>query len=241
MITIVRFLFIFLLLAISGCGENTETVVYKDPVPVYRWMDRTIYFAFSTGGSPQKNNEFQKAKVQETLDEIASNSMLGSGYFSYTQVDEAILQPIIEQGQSANEYKSFILIWPDVDFNNFIVNTLGGSVPDQNGVVVINSSFKRKFYMIIKSSCFTSSAACNSISSQGLKALIARQLGFLVGIPPKTTSECNSDPENVMCPLANNEQWNDANKIRFLNTFNNSLEAILNNPNYYDENTVNTQ
>lgn len=238
MITLLRLLLLSVLSLVLGCNQNTETVVYKDPVPVYRWMDRVIYFAYSTGGNPQKNNEFQKAKVQETLSEIAANSTLGSGYFSYQEVDEALLQPVIEQGQSSNEYKSFVLIWPDVDFNNFIVNTLGGAVPDQNGVVLINSSFKRKFYMIVKSSCFTSSAACNGISSQGLKALIARQMGFLVGIPPQTTTQCNSDPENVMCPLANNEQWNDANKIRFLNTFNNSLEAILNNPNYYDENVV---
>lgn len=235
---LLSFLFFIGLIFTLGCNQNTETIVYKDPVPVYRWMDRVIYLAFSTAGSPNKNNEFQKNTVKAALEELASQSMLGSGYFSFQTVDEALLNPIIEQGQSANEYKSFILIWPDTDFNNFMVNTLGGSVPDQNAVAIINASYKRKFYMIIKASCFTSSAACNGISTQGVKALIARQFGFLVGIPPKTTTECNLEPENVMCTLPNNEQWNDFNKNRFLNTFNNSLEAILNNPNYYDENVV---
>lgn len=234
---------IFLLLSVfvfilTSCNQTTTETVYKEYVPQYRWMDRQIYLAFSSGTSPQKNNEFQKATVQEAFNEIAKATTLGDNYFSFSQVDEAVLQPIIEPGKSANEYKSFVLIWPDADFNNFVVNTLGGNVPDQNGVVVINASFKRKFYMIIKSSCFVSSTACNSITTQGLKALIARQLGYLVGMPPKTTAECNSDPENVMCALPNDQQWNDFNKVRWGNSFNNNLEAILNNPNYYDENPV---
>lgn len=228
------------ILALFGCNQSAkDTVVYKDPTPVYRWMDREIYFAYSTGGSPNKNNEFQKVKVQDALKDIAKNSLfLGDGYFSFKEVDEAVLQPILEIGQSPNNYKSFVLIWPDADFNNFVVNSLGGIVPDQNGVAIINASYKRKFYMILKASCFTSSASCNGISTQGLQALIARQMGFLVGIPPQTTAQCNSDPENVMCAIPNNEQWNDNNKIRFLRSMDNQLETILNNPNYYDENVI---
>jgi hypothetical protein len=235
-----KILLLITLALLSGCNKTSEdTVIYKDPVPVYRWMDREIYLAFSTGGNANRNNEFQKAKVQEAFNEIAKDSLfLGAGYFSFKEVDEAILQPIVEVGQSPNTYKSFVLIWPDLDFNNFVVNTLGGTVPDQNGVAIINASYKRKFYMILKASCFTSSAACNGISSQGLKGLIARQMGLLVAIPPQTTTQCNADPENVMCPIPNNEQWNDSNKIRFLRSFDNQLEAILNNPNYYDENKV---
>ena len=222
-----------------GCNDKaSETVVYKDYIPTYRWMDRQIYLAYSLGGSPNRNNEFQKAKVQEALTEIASNSMLGADYFSFTQIDEASLNPMTEADQQAAAYKSFILIWPDADFNNFVVNSLGGTVPDQNAVAIINASYKKKFYMIIKASCFTSSAQCNGISTLGVKGLIARQLGFLVGMPPQTSAQCTADPGNVMCPLPNNEQWNDSNKIRFFNSFNNSLETINNNPNYYDENKV---
>ena len=236
---LIKISLLFSMIIFSSCKDNsTETIVYKDPVPVNRWMDREIFFAYSTGGSPQRNNEFQKVKVQEALDEIAMGSTLGQGYFNYTQVDEALLQPVLEPGNSALAYKSFVLIWPDVDFNNFIVNSLGGVVPDQNAAVIINSSFKRKFYMIIKASCFTSSSSCNGISAQGVKALIARQMGFLVGIPPQTPAQCTSDPANVMCPLASNDQWTDSNRIRFMNSFNNSLEAIVNNINYYDEHPV---
>jgi len=228
------FLTVLLSLFFLSCAEDKERIVYKEYVPKYRWMDREIYFAFSSGTNPQKNNEFQKARVQDALKEIEKNSNLGEGFFSFKEVDEAILQPIYIPGQSINEYKTFILIWPDADFNNFVVNTLGGSVPDNNGITVVNSAYKRKFYMVIKSSCFVSSSDCNSITQNGLRALVARQLGSLVGMPIK--KDCSLDPENTMCsPLPNNEQWNDFNKLRWSNSFNNSLETILNNPNFYDE------
>lgn len=221
-------------LIMTSCTTEKEKIVYKEYVPEYRWMDRQIYFAFSSGTNSERNNEFQKAKVQDALKEIQEMSNLGKDYFSFQEVDEAVLQPIYTVGQSENEYKSFILIWPDTDFNNFVVNTLGGSVPDNNGIAVINSAFKRKFYMIIKSSCFTSSAACNSITQNGLRALIARQLGSLIGMP--ILQDCGTNPETTMCAsLPNNEQWNDLNKLNWKNSFNNSLETILNNQNFYDE------
>ena len=212
--------------------EDSGTVVYRDYVPVYRWMDRQIYFAFSSGNSPERNNEFQKASVQDALRDIELNSNLGENYFTFTEVDEAVLQPVYEAGQSETEYRSFILIWPDADFNDFVVNTLGGMVPDSNAVTVINSAYKKKFYIIIKSSCFTSGNTCNAITGTGLRGLVARQLGSLVGMP--MIQDCSADPGNTMCAsIPTNDQWNDFNKLRFLNSFNNSLETILNNPTYY--------
>jgi len=227
---------LFILIFTFGCNKQEDTIVYKEYTPVYRWMDRVIYFAYSTGSNANRNNEFQKAKVQDALKEVANLTNLGENYFSFQEVDEAILQPIYQAGQSANEYKSFILIWDDTSFNDFVVNTLGGSVPDNNGVVVINSAYKRKFYMILKASCFTSSATCNNITQNGLRALIARQLGSMVGMSMR--SDCSADPENTMCAsLPTDAQWNDFNKSRWVNSFNNSLETILNSPNFYDEYT----
>ena len=228
------------MLTLSGCQKSDPGVVYKEYTPTYRWMDRQIYFAFSSGTVADRNNEFQKAKVQDALKEISLTSNLGENYFTFSEVDEAILQPIYIPGQQSNEHKSFILIWPDVDFNNFVVNTLGGSVPDNNAVTVVNAAYKRKFYMIIKASCFVSSAACNGITQNGLRALIARQMGSLVGMSIK--QDCTADPVNTMCAsLPNNDQWNDLNKLRFENSFNNSLEAVLNNINFYDEYTPPSQ
>lgn len=228
-----KLLLLTLMVSLVSCQKEDPEVVYVPYAPLYRWMDREIYFAFSTG-NPNRNNEFQKTRVQDALREIENLSNLGENYFSFKEVDEAVLQPIIQPGQAETEYKSFILIWPDTDFNNFVVNTLGGEVPDNNAVAVINSAYKKKFYMIIKSSCFSSSAACNSITQNGLRALIARQMGLLVGMP--ILQDCSSDPGNAMCAsLPNDDQWNDLNKVRWSNSFNNSLEAILNNPNFYNE------
>lgn len=198
-----------------------------------RWMDRNIYFAFSNASNPNRNNEFQKAKVKEALLEIQDLTMLGRDYFKFTEVDEGLLQPVIEPGLSPNQYRSFILIWPDREFNNFVVNQLGGNIPDPNAITVINSAYKRKFFMIIRASCFVSEASCNGISTPGLNALIARQLGMLTGISPVS---CDDEPENVMCAsLPSDIQWEEINKQRWASTEDNILEVILNNPNFYDE------
>lgn len=198
-----------------------------------RWMDRKIYFAFGNNGSPLRNNEIQKGKVKEALAEIEKNTLLGQGYFQYTEVDESLLQPIIEPGLSPNQYRSFILIWPDDVFNSYVVNNLGGNVPDPNAITVINSAYKRKFFMILRASCFSTNPACNNISTNGLYALIARQIGLLSGIGPVN---CDAEPNNVMCasyPV--DSQWSEQSRQRWYSTENNILEVILNNPNFYDE------
>jgi hypothetical protein len=232
---------ILFLVSLSACNKESETTVVTKYVgcskaleaqgDCIRWMDRNIYMAYSNG--TDRNNEFQKAKVKEALVEIQQNTILGENYFTFTEVDEGLLSPIIEPGLSPSSYKSFILIWPDAQFNAFVVNTLGGNVPDANAITVINSAYKRKFYMIFKASCFSTSPACNNLSTPGLRALVARQLGFLTGLPPVN---CAADPENVMCASAPSDlQWGELNKQRWQSTENNILEVILNNPNYYDE------
>lgn len=232
---------ILVLVSLSACNKDSETTVVTKYVgcskalegqgDCIRWMDRNIYMAYSNG--TDRNNEFQKAKIKEALQEIQQNTILGDNYFHFAEVDEGLLSPIVEPGLSPNNYKSFILIWPDAQFNSFVVNTLGGNVPDANAITVINSAYKRKFYMIFKASCFNTAPQCNNLSTPGLRALVARQLGFLTGLPPVN---CASDPENVMCASAPSDvQWSELNKQRWQSTENNILEVILNNPNYYDE------
>lgn len=239
------FLIIFSLF-ISSCSENSDPEIVTKYVgctkglenqgQCIRWMDRTIYFAFSSGSEPQRNNEFQKAKIQEALDEIQDSTLLGPGYFNYAEVDESLLNPLIEPGLSENEYKSFVLIWPDAVFNDFVVNELGGNTPDPNALAVINAAYKRKFYMIMKASCFVSDAACNGISTTGLKALVARQLGLITGLSPKSSDFCEDTPGDVMCTeFPEDSQWDENNKLRWASSYNNLLETILNNPNFYDE------
>lgn len=222
-------------LTLLSCKSEDPEVVYNDYTPVYRWMDRQIYFAYSNGTNATRNNEFQKQAVQDSLREIEKMTKLGENYFTFTEVDEALLQPVYTVGESETQYRTFILIWPDADYNNFVVNTLGGLVPDQNGVTIVNSAFKQKFYMIFKASCFTSGSECNSITSNGVRALVARQLGSLVGMP--MIQDCSSPAlaMSTMCSsVPSNDQWNDLMKGQWAASFDNSLETILNTPTYYN-------
>jgi hypothetical protein len=186
-----RFITLAILLTLScfGCAKQTTNNVTT--APDYRWMDRHIYFSYSQGGAANvdRNNEFQKQKIKDALNDISSRSNLGANYFQFVDTDEASLTPIITSTTSASDFKSFILIWPDSQFSDYVINQLGGTVPDNNAVVVLNSAYKRQFFMIFKASCFSSDVACNGItSSTGLRALVARQLGLMTGMPLKSDS-----------------------------------------------------
>lgn len=227
-------LYFLLLLAVLGisCAKTQDTAAPEDPQ--LRWMDRKVYFAQSNGLFPDRNNEFQKAKVRDALADISSKSSLGSNYFQFEEVDEGLLSPILEQVTSENEYKSFILILPDEDFNDFVFNQLGGEVPDPNAVTVVNAAYKRKFFILFKASCFSSSATCGSITgSLGVRALVARQLGLLVGL---STKNCDVTPNDVMCSSRPKDvQWTPVYRDSWLANFNNQLEAIRLSPGFYDE------
>tara|TARA_Y100000034_G_C6895059_1_gene412484 strand:- start:671 stop:1420 length:750 start_codon:yes stop_codon:yes gene_type:complete len=226
-----------------SCSKSEETEIIKyvsctkaaeNEGQCIRWFDRKIYLSFADRNDANKNNEFQKQAVKDAFLEIESITSLGDDYFSFEEVDSSLINPIIQSETSENEYKSFVLIWPDSEFNEFIVNELNGNVPDQNAVAVINAAYKRKYFMIIKASCFVSSANCGEINTdKGLRALIARQLGRLVGMENK---DCGLYPEDVMCADSpSDDQWEDINQLRWINSFNTKLETINNNPNFYDE------
>lgn len=217
---------------LGACAKPEQTEAPNETSQ--RWMDRKIYFAQSNGAFPLRNNEFQKVKVKEALIEIASSTDLGSNYFEFEDVEEGLLSPIIETTTSAGEFKSFILILPDEDFNDFIFNQLGGETPDPNAVTIVNAAYKRKFFIIIRSSCLSSGSSCGSITSSfGLRALIARQLSFLVGLNPKN---CDDFPEDVMCSTSpKDSQWLPDQRDYWISNFNNQLESIKLSPGFYDE------
>ena len=116
-------------------------------------------------------------------------------------------------------------------FNDFVAK-ISGVIPDPNAVTVINSAYKRKFYMIFKASCFVTSASCGNISQNGMSALVARQFGFLIGMRSK---DCAAYPSSVMCRDPSDSQWSAAQQGLWSAAYSNILETILNNPNYYQE------
>lgn len=225
----IKFVFIICFLT-SGCSEEIPEEKAHDG----RWMDRTIYFA-TTDPEVDRNNTIHKVKVQEALKEIEASTTLGEGYFKFQEIDESELDVTLESGTLESEQKSFILIWPDSVFNQYVTEVVNGSIPDPNAIAVINSANKRKFFIIIRASCLSSSSnpnpQCANIGTTGFKALVARQLGFLVGMPAKN---CDVYPNDVMCVEASSQQFTPNSKLSFSSAFNNSLEAILLNPNYYD-------
>lgn len=196
-----------------------------------RWMDRTIYLAVPSNANDQdRNNIFQREATKEALTEIASLTGLGDGYFTFKEVEESTLIPSLSPDAVEGEQRSFVMIYPDSLFSE-IMSQAGGNTPDTNALTVLNSANKRKFYIIIKASCFSSGSACGGVSPDGLKALIARQLGLIVGLK---TRDCTSFPNNVMCPEPSDGQWQGGNKSSFKASFDNALEVILNTPGFYD-------
>lgn len=222
----IRIILIFLIVAVSACSPEPEGNSSSS-----RWFERTLYFALS-GSDPERNNFFHKERVREGIREIEQLTSLGLDYFSFKEVDESIIDPTSNDFES-KDFKNFILIWPEAIFNSYVLNELGGGNPDSNAVAIINSANKRQFFIIFKSTCFSSSSSCNNIGVNGVKAMIARQLGFLIGM---TSANCAINPTSVMCAsnsAISDAQWGVNPKVIYSNNYNNILEQILNTEGFY--------
>lgn len=215
-------LFALVLTSCTKAEESDETTINT------RWMDRTIYFADPNLSDPFRNNFFQKEKVKAALTEIATGTSLGPNYFNFVQVPESELEPIIEAADDI-EFKSFVLIWPDNVFNAYVEAKLGSNLPDQNAITVVNAANKKQFYIILRASCAEVTTSCMNVTDKGFKALIARQLGLLVGLQTNCTNS-----QNIMCATPSDLQWSEVNQFNFFNSFNNQLEQILNTPGFYN-------
>lgn len=220
---------------LAGCDNATSsTNEAKD----LRWMDRTIYLAHPDASDTNRNNFFQKQKVREALQELEEMTNLGENYFNFQEADESELNTSLDPNSFESEQKSFIVIWPDDVFNNYLATQVNGTVPDQNAIAVLNAANKRKFFIIVRASCLasatnTTSSSCSNLGLPGLKALIDRQMGLLVGM---ATKDCNLFSTDIMCASApSDNQYSDNSKLRFSAAFNNSLEAIRLNPSFYNQ------
>lgn len=248
-----------------GCGAQKKVI---DPTIIYsacslsqensglcsRFMDRDIYFVENgnLAGDNIKNNPLDIEKVKASLRDFACNTELGCNYFIFHTASEEELMPITGYSTGAN-FKSFIQIWPDSypdgsteeSFGSFYLKTIPNPA-EPNAMVVQNASNKKQFYMILKGSCFLESGSSDCTanpgtaftSDLGLTALIARNMGRLVGIPLESDNVCVKTPLdlNVMCGrFPSNGQWSVTEKGRMTSLFNNALETIALNPNYYSQ------
>lgn len=243
-----KILLVTFLLLLSACSQNSDdseddTVNdiknTNDPLTCIRWIDRDLYFAKQDPFISNRNNEFHKTQVQEIISTIEKNTSLGEGYFRVKTVSPEVLDPLRTSSLPKDEIRSFILIWEDSRFEEFITSKLGGfgNVPDRNAITIVNPNYQRKFYMIIRASCFEASERCSasdndSIAYEGVSALIARQLGFLFRLPNK---DCVDNRDDVMCPQPSDDQWTEDNREEFYSSLSNQMTVIDNNPNYYGD------
>jgi hypothetical protein len=225
---------ILLFLSLLSLNSCNQIVTPETTIGGLRWMDRSIYLAFSDPKDSDRNNIIQKSKVKEALSDLQNMTSLGEGYFGFSEVDESTLNTSLDGGSSSDQ-KSFILVWPDSVFNNYLATVVNGQTPDPNAIAVLNDSNKRKFFIIVRASCISSSAqgSCSGLGFPGFKALIARQMGLLVGMATKKCSDPNYQFDIMCATNPNDGQYSDNSKLRFSGGFNNALEAIRINPSFY--------
>jgi hypothetical protein len=210
-----------------GDGEEAASCLTK------KWIDKNFYMACFSQDSSQGGDSFTRAGfnnivfdmnlIAQTMNEIATDTLLGSSYISGDiNYHQARCQPdqlsggsipiILERTDSDSVSVSSIRVWDDATFNTF-VNNNELALPDPNALLLINQAKKDRFTLIFRGSCFgTNQEFCDGgnggISVAGTKALVARQLGLMVGLPLK---DCTLEPDHVMCPdLPSDWQWKDS-------------------------------
>lgn len=245
-----KYLFsILVLFSLYSCAEkvdenNERYVSCTDQNQVLglciRYMDREIYYSRSTFDRPEDNDQFDVIKVMDSFNVLATNTGLGENYFNFKIAEVAELEIILDEtiyfGDTNSKFKSFFLILGDARFNELYAE-VGSS--DPNAIVRVNMANKKQFFMVFRASCFIGSdTRCtnnglNSFTpSLGVNALVARSVARLIGIK---TKNCIDFPVHVMCTTEPNDgQWGLIETLRFFDLFDNQLETIRSNNNYYE-------
>lgn len=218
-------LLIFLCLAIS-CSKKSDDdddnekrvlIDVNQQLECLRWVERDLYFGISDANVITRNNDFHKQRVKDTLRFVEKFSNFGQNYFRIREKNAEILNPEKPQGLKKNEYESFVQIWEDTKFEDYYTKVSPGwrtnPNTDKNAIAVVNLSYRRKFYIILRASCFEASTRCTNsdgepISDLGVSALVARQLGRLLNLPfPDTCTPKSDGSISIMCPVPNDKQW----------------------------------
>lgn len=243
LIVVKKIIFLFFVLIISCSKKEEEEKKYVQPtfdlsnvkLNCLRWIDRNLYFANQDPFNSSNNNEFHKQKVQSVLKEFERRTKIGEDYFRIKTVSASLLLPKQPIGLKEDEYKSFILIWDDNTFDNYVTANYGSldNIVDKNALTVINSDFKRKYIIILRASCFQNSDKCDNISDKGLQALILRQIALIFRM---STKDCETNPESIMCVEPSDSQYEDEDDIQFFyDQITSQLINIENNLNFFQD------
>lgn len=235
-------LIIFLIFSCSRKEEEVDEIPTAREEGFYlscvRWFDRDIYFAFQDNFDNKNNNEFDKLEFRRVLDNIQENTKLGKGHFRYSTVTETILPIEFNSNLPEHEQKTAVLFYGDQKFDEIALEKFGGvqNLEDPNAMILLNPYFKRKFIMILRSSCFGSSGVCvgeeAGQSTPKVTAFVNRQFGRLFGI---TTRNCTSFPNDIMCIELRESQGDSDQLFNHYGRLNERLETILLNENFFND------
>jgi hypothetical protein len=238
-----------------GCGQTKKEI---DPTVIYsacsldqensglcsRFMSRDVYFSNNGDQNGVRNNPFDLLKIQDAMNKMACITALGCNYFIFHYVPESEIKPLTAY-TTGYDFKSFIQVWSDAEFSA-MSNDIVPNPSEPNAIVIMNPNDKKQFYMIFKSSCFSNSGngdctqnnGVSFTSELGLVALISRNFARLINIPLDVSSNCAQTPldPNTMCGnFPSDYQWSVNEQINFSGLFNNALEAISLNKDYYTQ------
>jgi hypothetical protein len=248
-----KLLFILMLSLTFSCSKTEEKkteprkIINTNDLIVecLRWIERDIYFAQPDPFNTSRNNDFHKSIVKDALKNLEKNTLIGEDYFRIREVNQDLLDPIIPVNTPKNQIKSFILIWPDSQFDAFVEQYRPGgatlvNLPDKNAITVTNVKYQRKFYIILRASCFEGGTRCkgsdnNGIGLNGLSALISRQIAFLLRMSPVNCSSSTSARRNILCTNPSDLQWGTTEQEQLYTAMDGQLTTIENNINFFDD------
>jgi len=190
----------------------------------FRYFDRNLFFPSEDSVADIRIFNASKT-VKLAVEELQKNTLLRSNYFIFKEEESSLLEPATEQGDFGFNQKSFIQIFPDSEFNSFLLSVAESQQieSDENVLSVRDLTKDSRYYMVFRLSCFQRSQACSFANDNQSKALVLRSFGYLVGLKFGTNSF-----SQIMNSAINDQQNSDVDFDIFYDEFDNQLEAIRN-------------
>lgn len=173
-----RALFILLLFT-WACGSSSSTDPTPPPADVdWNYFDRQVYLPSGISVTPESSAAQEQVKL--ALRELEIETDLGTDFFIIANQEDSLLQPVAAaQTLTGREWLSFIQIWSDDVFNDYVASEIG-VLPDPDMIVAENELNQEEYFMIFRESCFLAGETCQFASQQQAKSMVWRGFGYLM-------------------------------------------------------------
>lgn len=168
--------------SLLSCGgeQSSESDAPNPNETTWRFIDRQLFFA--SGVSVSSESSAAQEQVKLALRELELETDLGADFFIFQHDDDSLLQPIAtETVITGREWKSFVQIWDDQTYNDYITNSVG-SVLDPDILAVQNKDNNQEYYIIFRKSCFIAAESCQFASQDHAKSMVWRAFGYIIGM-----------------------------------------------------------